>query len=230
MKAFLMQHVLIANRGEIAIRIARAAAEAGYETTAVHAEDDANSLHLRQCDHVVALPGTGPAAYLDIEAVLAAASRSGADAIHPGYGFLSENAAFGQTVTDAGLVFIGPSPEALRVFGDKAEARALAESCQYWQQNRPRCWRKNPPVADDMTRAPIGALVIFGLDAGSAFSLRPALRQAVGFAVHLQDVDVVGQAVEERAGEAFLAEGSGPLVERQVGCNDGGAALIALTD
>jgi len=81
-----------------------------------------------------------------------------------------------------------------------------------------------------MTRAPIGALVIFGLDAGSAFSLRSALRQAVGFAVHLQDVDVVGQAVEERAGEAFLAEGSGPLVERQVGCNDGGAALIALTD
>ena len=103
-------------------------------------------------------------------------------------------------------------------------------TCQYWQQNRPRCWRKNPPVADDMTRAPIGALVIFGLDAGSAFSLRSALRQAVGFAVHLQDVDVVGQAVEERAGEAFLAEGSGPLVERQVGCNDGGAALIALTD
>ena len=122
-----MQHVLIANRGEIAIRIARAAAEAGYETTAVHAEDDVNSLHLGHCDHVVALPGTGPAAYLDIEAVLDAARQSGADAIHPGYGFLSENAAFGQAVADAGLTFIGPSPDALRVFGDKAEARALAE-------------------------------------------------------------------------------------------------------
>ena len=81
-----------------------------------------------------------------------------------------------------------------------------------------------------MTRAPIGALVIFGLDPGLSFSLRAALRQAVGFAVHFQDVDVVGQAVEERAGEALFAERGGPLIERQVRGDDGGAALIALTD
>jgi hypothetical protein len=75
--------------------------------------------------------------------------------------------------------------------------------CQCRRQSRPRCRRKNQPVADDMTRAPIGALVIFGLDPGLSLSLRPALRQAVGFAVHFQDVDMVGQAVEERAGEAI---------------------------
>ena len=103
-------------------------------------------------------------------------------------------------------------------------------ACQCRWQSQPRCRRKNQPVADDMTRAPIGALVIFGLLPWLSFPFRPALRQAVGFAVHLQDVDVVGQAVEERAGETFLAERGGPLVERQVGCNDGGAALIALTD
>ena len=122
-----MKHILIANRGEIAIRIARAAAEAGYQTTAVFAEDDAASLHVRRADQAVALPGVGPAAYLDIEAVLGAAEKSGADAIHPGYGFLSENAAFGRAVAAAGLIYIGPSAAALATFGDKAAARALAE-------------------------------------------------------------------------------------------------------
>ena len=122
-----MKHILIANRGEIAIRIARAAAEAGYMTTAIHGEDDADSLHVRRADHAVALAGVGPAAYLDIGAVIAAAREAGADAIHPGYGFLSENAAFGRAVGEAGLTFIGPSAEALATFGDKAAARALAQ-------------------------------------------------------------------------------------------------------
>ena len=122
-----MKHILIANRGEIAIRIARAAAEAGYMTTAIHAEDDAASLHVRRADHAVVLPGVGPAAYLDIDAVINAATEAGADSIHPGYGFLSENAAFGRATVAAGLTFIGPSVEALATFGDKAAARALAE-------------------------------------------------------------------------------------------------------
>ncbi len=122
-----MKHVLIANRGEIAIRIARAATEAGYETTAVFAEDDAASPHVRRADHAVALKGAGPAAYLDIKGIVEAAARAGADAVHPGYGFLSENAAFAEAVREAGLTFIGPSVDALRVFGDKAAARALAE-------------------------------------------------------------------------------------------------------
>ncbi|MEL0111020.1 MAG: biotin carboxylase N-terminal domain-containing protein, partial [Rickettsiales bacterium] len=121
-----LSHILIANRGEIAIRIARAAAEAGLKTTAVYAEDDAESLHIRRTDDAAALPGTGPAAYLDIAAVIAAAKEAGADAIHPGYGFLSENAGLAAAATEAGLTFVGPSPEALATFGDKARARRLA--------------------------------------------------------------------------------------------------------
>ena len=121
-----LKHVLIANRGEIAIRIARAAAEAGIATTAVYAKDDSASLHVRRADNAVELSGVGPAAYLDIANVVAAAKECGADAIHPGYGFLSENAVFAEAVAAAGLTYIGPSPDALATFGDKARARALA--------------------------------------------------------------------------------------------------------
>ena len=121
-----LKHVLIANRGEIAIRIARAAAEAGIATTAVYAQDDNASLHVHRADNAVELPGVGPAAYLNIANVVAAAKDCGADAIHPGYGFLSENASFAEAVADAGLTYIGPSPNALATFGDKAQARALA--------------------------------------------------------------------------------------------------------
>jgi acetyl/propionyl-CoA carboxylase alpha subunit len=121
-----LKTLLIANRGEIAIRIARAAAGLGIRTVAIHAQDDAASLHARKADESVALPGTGVAAYLDIEAVIAAAQATGCDAVHPGYGFLSENAAFAERCAQAGLVFVGPSPQTLDLFGDKAKARALA--------------------------------------------------------------------------------------------------------
>ena len=96
------------------------------QTTAVFAEDDGESLHVRRADSAVQLAGVGPAAYLDIDSIVAAAKDCGADAIHPGYGFLSENADFGRAVGAAGLTYIGPSPEALGTFGDKAKARALA--------------------------------------------------------------------------------------------------------
>jgi acetyl/propionyl-CoA carboxylase alpha subunit/acetyl-CoA carboxylase carboxyltransferase component len=119
--------VLIANRGEIAIRIARAAAEHGLRAVAVYSEDDAAALHTRKADEARALRGAGPAAYLDAEQIVAAARESGCDAIHPGYGFLSEQAAFARRCAEAGLVFVGPSPAALDLFGDKARARALAE-------------------------------------------------------------------------------------------------------
>ncbi len=118
--------VLIANRGEIAIRIARAAGELGLKTTVIHALDDARSLHVRAADQAIVLPGSGARAYLDMEAVINAARTAGADAVHPGYGFLSENAAFARACAEAGLTFIGPSPDALETFGDKAKARALA--------------------------------------------------------------------------------------------------------
>ncbi len=119
--------LLIANRGEIAIRVMRAAAEMGLRTVAVFSADDANSLHTRKADAAVALRGAGAAAYLDGDQIIAAARSSGCDAIHPGYGFLSENADFARRCAQAGLTFIGPRPEVLELFGDKVQARALAE-------------------------------------------------------------------------------------------------------
>ena len=121
-----IQHLLIANRGEIAIRIARAAAELGIESTAVFAGGDGASLHVRAADRAQALPGAGAAGYLDIAALIAAAKASGCDAVHPGYGFLSESAAFAAACRTAGLTFVGPSSETLEALGDKAKARTTA--------------------------------------------------------------------------------------------------------
>ncbi|MBC7498935.1 MAG: carbamoyl-phosphate synthase large subunit, partial [Herminiimonas sp.] len=119
--------LLIANRGEIAIRIARAAAELGIRTVALFAEDDAASLHVCKTDDAIGLRGSGAASYLDGEQIIAAALAAGCDAIHPGYGFLSENAGFAQGCIDAGLVFVGPPPAVLALFGNKLQAKALAE-------------------------------------------------------------------------------------------------------
>jgi len=121
--------VLIANRGEIAIRIARAVSGLGLRSAAVYSQDDARALHVRAADEAFALSGSGARAYLDGEAIIAAARETGCDAIHPGYGFLSESAAFARACEAAGLTFIGPRPEALALFGDKASARALARRC-----------------------------------------------------------------------------------------------------
>ncbi|PJG53330.1 carbamoyl-phosphate synthase large subunit [Bradyrhizobium forestalis] len=121
--------LLIANRGEIAIRIARAAADAGSATVAIHPADDALSLHVRVADEAVEIPGRGARAYLDIDAVVNAAKAAGCDAVHPGYGFLSENAAFAKACADGGIVFVGPKATALELFGDKVAARQLAKRC-----------------------------------------------------------------------------------------------------
>ena len=121
--------LLIANRGEIAIRIARAAGEVGLATVAIYPADDAASLHLRATDAAHEIPGRGARAYLDIEAVIGAAKATGCDALHPGYGFLSENAALARRCAEEGVVFVGPSPEALDLFGDKSKAKALAKKC-----------------------------------------------------------------------------------------------------
>jgi len=122
----MIQTLLIANRGEIAIRIAQAAAELGLRSVAVHPVDDAASLHVRRADEACLLPGRGAAAYLDIDAVVQAAKDTGCDAVHPGYGFLSENARFARRCAEAGLVFVGPDPTALDLFGDKTSARQCA--------------------------------------------------------------------------------------------------------
>ncbi|MEE2915012.1 MAG: carboxyl transferase domain-containing protein [Pseudomonadota bacterium] len=118
--------LLVANRGEIAIRIIRGAAELGLSTVAVAPADDFASLHVVKADESVELQGIGTAAYLDIDQVIAAATDTGCDAIHPGYGFLAENAELARRCTDAGLTFVGPSPEMLELFGDKARARKAA--------------------------------------------------------------------------------------------------------
>lgn len=124
-----LKSLLIANRGEIAIRVMRAAAELGIRTLAVYSEDDARSLHTRKADEVQPLRGSGVAAYLDGEQLVAVAKATGCDAMHPGYGFLSENPAFARRCEDDGITFVGPLPETLELFGDKARARGLAERC-----------------------------------------------------------------------------------------------------
>jgi acetyl/propionyl-CoA carboxylase alpha subunit/acetyl-CoA carboxylase carboxyltransferase component len=118
--------LLVANRGEIAIRILRAAQDLEIQTVAVYSRDDADSLHVQHADEAIALPGVGPAAYLDAAELVAAALRAGCQAIHPGYGFVSENPAFARLCLDSGVIFVGPTPETLELFGDKTRARALA--------------------------------------------------------------------------------------------------------
>ena len=121
-----VQKILVANRGEIAIRIIRAARELGVASVAIHSQDDANSLHVRLADEAVPLDGAGARAYIDVESVVGAALGAGCDALHPGYGFLAESAELSRRCDEAGITFVGPTPESLELFGDKARARALA--------------------------------------------------------------------------------------------------------
>jgi acetyl-CoA carboxylase, biotin carboxylase subunit len=138
--------VLVANRGEIAVRILRACRELGFPSVAVYSEADAQALHTRYADESVFI-GPTPAidSYLNIERILAAAKASGANAIHPGYGFLSENASFAQAVEDAGLIFIGPRPETISFTGDKLMARRVARDA-----NLPVLPGPDEPVADEI--------------------------------------------------------------------------------
>jgi acetyl/propionyl-CoA carboxylase alpha subunit/acetyl-CoA carboxylase carboxyltransferase component len=125
----MFKKILIANRGEIALRIVRAIRDIGARSVAVHAQDDAQAPHVALADEAVALAGSGPSAYLDGKALVEIAQQTRCDAVHPGYGFLSERADFAQLCEDAGVTFIGPDAQHLELFGDKARARALAQLC-----------------------------------------------------------------------------------------------------
>ena len=127
----MFKKILIANRGEIACRVAATASRLGIQTVAVYSEADANAQHVKACDEAVLIGGPAPRdSYLQWERILAAAKATGAEAVHPGYGFLSENEAFAQACADAGVVFIGPPPAAIQAMGLKAESKRLMEAAK----------------------------------------------------------------------------------------------------
>ena len=171
--------LLIANRGEIAIRIARAAADLGLPTVAIHSEDDATSLHARVADEAHQLAGVGAAAYLNVEGVIAAAKATGCDAVHPGYGFLAERADFARACADAGLRFVGPSPEHLDLFGDKARAREAAVAAQV-----PVMRGLDHAITLDEARAffatlgPDGAMIIKAVAGGGGRGTRAVMKES----------------------------------------------------
>jgi geranyl-CoA carboxylase alpha subunit len=129
MKRKPFRNILIANRGEIALRIMRTARRLGYGVVAVYSDADRDALHVRGADQAIRIGEALPAqSYLNVDAILAAAKASGADAVHPGYGFLAENEDFARACRDAGLVFIGPSPEAIKAMGNKAGAKTIMQA------------------------------------------------------------------------------------------------------
>ena len=193
--------LLVANRGEIAIRIARAAAELGIATVAVAPEDDAGCLHTGKADEAVSLPGAGAAAYLDVAAVVAAAVETGCDALHPGYGFLAENAALARACADAGVVFVGPRPETLELFGDKARAREAAAAAGV-----PVVRGTDRAVTLDEARAFFDAL-----PAGRAMMVKAVGGGGGRGSRMVADADQVAEAYERCRAEAAAGFGNGAL-------------------
>ncbi len=190
-----IHRVLIANRGEIAIRIARAARDLGIETIAVHAEDDARSLHVARADRAIAMVGRGVRPYLDIEQLVALAAQHACDAIHPGYGFLAESAAFAHRVQEAGINFIGPSPATLARLGDKVAARTLAAGCDV------------PVLAGTTTAIDLAAAKSFFTELGGGALVIKALAGGGGRGMRIvrseDDIDAVFERCESEARTAF---------------------------
>jgi acetyl/propionyl-CoA carboxylase alpha subunit/acetyl-CoA carboxylase carboxyltransferase component len=200
------QKLLVANRGEIAIRIFRSAADLGMASIAIHPADDSASLHVGKADTSIVLPGRGVAAYLDGAAILRAAKEAGATAIHPGYGFLSENASFARACAEAGITFVGPTPEILELFGDKHQARQLAR-----QVGVPTLPGTAAPTTLEEARA-----FMAGLGAGAAVMVKAV---AGGGGRGMRPVLAVGdleEAFTRCRSEATAAFGSGDLYVEQL--------------
>ncbi|MEJ1091442.1 acetyl/propionyl/methylcrotonyl-CoA carboxylase subunit alpha [Microbacterium istanbulense] len=200
-----MTSILIANRGEIAVRVIRACAEAGYTSVAVYADQDADALHVRLADEAVGLGGTTAAdSYLSIDAILRAAEIAGADAVHPGYGFLSESAAFARAVEAAGLVWIGPTPESIDALGDKMTARRIAQ-------------RVGAPLAagtDEPLSGPAEA-VAFAEQHGLPIAIKAAFGGGGRGLKVVRELDEVAEAFDAATREAIVAFGRGEcFVER----------------
>ncbi len=197
--------VLIANRGEIAVRVARACRDAGLRSVAVYSDSDRDALHTRVADDAYALGGTSAAqSYLVIDKLLDIAQRSGADAIHPGYGFLSERADFAQAVIDAGLVWIGPSPDAIEKLGDKVSARHIAQSA-----GAPLVAGTKDPVKDS------GEVVAFAKEHGLPIAIKAAFGGGGRGLKVARELDEVRDLFDSATREAIASFGRGEcFVER----------------
>lgn len=200
-----MKKVLIANRGEIAVRVIRACAESGYVSVAVYADQDAEALHVRLADEAVGLGGaTAAETYLSIAAVLRAAATSGADAVHPGYGFLSESAEFARAVEGAGLIWIGPSPDSIDALGDKMTARRIAQ-------------KVDAPLAagTDQPLAGPAEAVAFAEQHGLPIAIKAAFGGGGRGLKVVRHLDGVAEAFDAATREAVVAFGRGEcFVER----------------
>jgi acetyl-CoA/propionyl-CoA carboxylase biotin carboxyl carrier protein len=200
-----LKKVLIANRGEIAVRVVRACKDAGIGSVAVYADPDRDALFVRLADEAHSLGGATPAeSYLDIAKIIAIAEKSGADSVHPGYGFLAENADFAQAVIDAGLIWIGPPPAAIEALGDKAKAKHIADKA-----NAPLAPGTKDPVADadevvafaEANGLPVAIKAVFG---GGGRGLKVA-----------RTLEEIPDAYESAVREAVTAFGRGEcLVEK----------------
>jgi acetyl-CoA/propionyl-CoA carboxylase biotin carboxyl carrier protein len=200
-----VRKVLIANRGEIAVRVARACRDAGLASVAIYADSDRDSVHTRAADEAYALDGDTPASsYLDFDKVLGVAARAGADAVHPGYGFLSENAEFAQAVIDAGLTWIGPPPAAIRALGDKVQARHIAQAV-----NAPQVAGTADPVAG------ADEVVVFAKEHGLPIAIKAAFGGGGRGLKVARTLEEIPELFDSAVREAVTAFGRGEcFVER----------------
>jgi acetyl-CoA/propionyl-CoA carboxylase, biotin carboxylase, biotin carboxyl carrier protein len=200
-----VRKVLIANRGEIAVRIARACRDAGVASVAVYAEPDRDALHVRVADEAFALGGSTPGdSYLAVDKLLDVAARSGADAVHPGYGFLAENAGFAQAVIDAGLIWIGPPPAAIDSLGDKVKARHIAQ-----RAGAPLVAGTSEPVAD------AEEIIAFAKEHGLPVAIKAAYGGGGRGLKVAQTIEEIPELFDSAVREAVSAFGRGEcFVER----------------